>query len=108
MATNVSFDNTSTSEDAVLQGPRSHWAIVAALILVCCTTVLANLTVILCFCLEPRLRESFNYFILNLAVTDCMTGAFGMTHLTVYTYYGYWPLGLPTLLVLVIVCKMVA
>ena len=94
MANNSSFANlTAASEDDILLGPRTHWAIIAFLILICCMTVLSNLTVILCFCLEPRLREPFNYFIFNLAVTDCMTGAFGMSHLTVYTYYGYWPLG---------------
>ncbi|OWA49833.1 putative Melatonin receptor type 1B [Hypsibius exemplaris] len=58
-------------------------------------TITANLLVIASFLSEPRLRNHFNLYLLNLAVTDLLVGLIGMPHFAVYTYYGYWPLSQP-------------
>ncbi|GAU94458.1 hypothetical protein RvY_06229 [Ramazzottius varieornatus] len=41
---------------------------------------------------SPRLRSPFNYYLLDIAVHDFLTGAIDLPYYAVFTYYGYWPL----------------
>lgn len=58
-------------------------------------TSLGNLVVILAFVLEKSLtyNNHFNYYIINLAVTDFLVAASAMSFYTVDVLLGYWPFG---------------
>jgi 7 transmembrane receptor (rhodopsin family) len=90
---NNSTGNTTFDEEEILNTPPTPWIVISVLIAVCLTTVLSNLAVITSLILEPRLREPFNYLLLNLAISDLIVGGFGMSYLTVYSYDQFWPLG---------------
>ena len=80
-------------ELVILASPSTSWALVWLCVMVIIVTTCANLTVIVCFLYNPHLRKPFNYLLVNLAVSDLLCGALAMSHLCVYTYYTYWPLG---------------
>lgn len=56
-------------------------------------TIAGNLLVLLSFALDAKLRQPFNYFIVNLAVTDLLVALFAMSFYTIDTLLGYWPFG---------------
>ncbi|XP_062588738.1 alpha-2A adrenergic receptor-like [Saccostrea cucullata] len=56
-------------------------------------TIVGNFLVMLSFALDSRLRQPFNYFIVNLAVTDFLVALFAMSFYTIDTLLGYWPFG---------------
>ncbi|GAU89593.1 hypothetical protein RvY_02127 [Ramazzottius varieornatus] len=76
--------------DRVHEG-SSLWALTLIGILIF-ITVVANFFVILLFFVSSHLRTPFNYYLLNIAVNDFLTGAIDMPYYAFFTYYGYWPL----------------
>ena len=56
-------------------------------------TTISNFLVLISFYLEPKLRNTFTFFVTNLAVTDFLMGSTSMFFYTVYTVLGYWPFG---------------
>lgn len=56
-------------------------------------TIAGNILVLLSFALDAKLRQPFNYFIVNLAVTDLLVALFAMSFYTIDTLLGYWPFG---------------
>ncbi|XP_029443037.1 histamine H3 receptor-like [Rhinatrema bivittatum] len=61
--------------------------------LVCLTTVLGNMLVILAFLVEKSLRKHSYYFLLNLAVCDLLVGSFSIPWYIPYTLTGSWTTG---------------
>jgi 7 transmembrane receptor (rhodopsin family) len=87
------FGNRSNNgTDLSDSGARSPWWAMLLIGVLIFTTIVANLLVMASFLFEPRLRLPFNYYVLNLAVSDFLVGAVGMPHYAIYTYYNYWPL----------------
>ena len=91
----ASSNNTSLSESYFPTNNSTSTAPVWALTLIgilTFTTVISNLVVIILFIVSSRLRTPFNYYLLNIAINDFLTGAVAMPYYAFFTYYGYWPL----------------
>jgi len=56
-------------------------------------TFLANLTVLVSFLVEKKLRTTFSALIANLAFADMLVAITAMDFYTVNVMYGYWPFG---------------
>ena len=56
-------------------------------------TILGNGMVLLAIKREKRLQTVFNYYIVNLAVTDIAVAITAMSFYTLNTILGYWPFG---------------
>ena len=58
-------------------------------------TIVGNFVVLLAFLTERRLTNNnhFNYYIMNLALTDLLVACLAMTFYTVDVLVGYWPFG---------------
>lgn len=67
--------------------------ITLTLCIIVMVTIVGNCLVLLSFGLDSRLRQPFNYFIVNLAVTDFLVALFAMSFYTIDTLLGYWPFG---------------
>lgn len=57
------------------------------------TTILGNLLVILAIKTDKRMQTPFNYYVINLAITDFLVGLSAMTFYSVDRVLGYWPFG---------------
>ena len=90
--TNVNVSANSSSQEWWTQMVPGAWWVVLVLILLCVFTVVSNFLIILAFISAPRLRHPFNYFLLNMAVSDVLVGAIGISLSIVYEYFKYWPL----------------
>ena len=64
--------------------------LLTALVLV---TLFGNLIVLIAFLVDTKLRQPFNLFIMNLAVTDFLVAITAMPFYTIDTLFGYWPFG---------------
>ena len=64
--------------------------VLTALVLV---TLFGNLIVLVAFLVDTKLRQPFNLFIMNLAVTDFLVAITAMPFYTIDTLLGYWPFG---------------
>ncbi|XP_021923374.1 muscarinic acetylcholine receptor DM1 [Zootermopsis nevadensis] len=56
-------------------------------------TVVGNSMVMISFKIDKQLQTISNYFLFSLAVADFAIGLISMPLFTVYTLFGYWPLG---------------
>ena len=56
-------------------------------------TIFGNLIVLIAFLVDNKLRQPFNLFIMNLAVTDFLVAITAMPFYTIDTLLGYWPFG---------------
>ncbi|PNF18549.1 Muscarinic acetylcholine receptor DM1 [Cryptotermes secundus] len=56
-------------------------------------TVVGNSMVMISFKIDKQLQTISNYFLFSLAVADFAIGLISMPLFTVYTIFGYWPLG---------------
>lgn len=56
-------------------------------------TIFGNLIVLVAFLVDSKLRQPFNLFIMNLAVTDVLVAITAMPYYTIDTLLGYWPFG---------------
>jgi muscarinic acetylcholine receptor M3 len=56
-------------------------------------TVVGNFMVMISFKIDKQLQTISNYFLFSLAVADFAIGLISMPLFTVYTLFGYWPLG---------------
>lgn len=54
-------------------------------------TVIGNCLVVLSVLMEKKLQTPFNYYILNLALTDLNVGLSAMPLFTIMNLYGYFP-----------------
>lgn len=83
-----------------LEGADAHryllWQKVVIIIIASClslATVIGNSMVMISFRIDKQLQTISNYFLFSLAVADLAIGLFSMPLFTVYTVFGYWPLG---------------
>lgn len=56
-------------------------------------TVVGNSLVMISFKIDKQLQTISNYFLFSLAVADFAVGLISMPLYTMFTIYGYWPLG---------------
>ncbi|KAJ8301226.1 hypothetical protein KUTeg_020213 [Tegillarca granosa] len=57
------------------------------------TTIIGNAFVLIAIFREKRLQTSFNYYIVNLAVTDILVAVTAMAFFTIDNILKYWPFG---------------
>ena len=84
-------DNAWTPPDFEVTAKNILMAIVLTVLDV--VTLVGNLVVLVAFFVDSRLRQPFNLFIMNLAVTDFLVAITAMPFYTIDTLLGYWPFG---------------
>ncbi|KAK3582966.1 hypothetical protein CHS0354_027080 [Potamilus streckersoni] len=91
---NISTSSTITfMQFSGFKVTAENMSLAIALILLVIVTILGNLLVLLSFIIEPRLRQPFNMYIFNLAITDFLVAVTAMTFYSIDTILGYWPFG---------------
>ncbi|XP_046563713.1 muscarinic acetylcholine receptor M2-like [Haliotis rubra] len=86
---NVSIDVDLTSEPI----PVIRIVLGVILYILVVITVLGNLLVLLAVYKDKRLQTVFNYYIVNLAITDVLVALTAMSLYTTDNILGHWPLG---------------
>ena len=71
----------------------TKWALTLTLAVTALVTFWGNLLVIIAFCVDKRLHNTFNLFVLNLAVTDTLVGLLPIPFFAVDYFVGWWPFG---------------
>ena len=93
-SSNILKNNSESSSDILLgpivwSGPKI--GVFLAGLSVMSLTIFGNLLVVLSVVLDKKLQTPFNYYVVNLALTDLNVGCSGMTFYTIYNLYGYFP-----------------
>lgn len=57
------------------------------------TTILGNLLVLIAVAKNKHLQTVFNFYVINLAVTDMLVAVTAMISYTTEVILGYWPFG---------------
>ncbi|XP_041349585.1 D(1)-like dopamine receptor [Gigantopelta aegis] len=73
--------------------PWTRIVLGAGLYVIVFITVFGNCLVLVAVSREKRLRTIFNYYIVNLAVTDIAVAVTAMSFYTIENVLGYWPFG---------------
>ncbi|XP_073948089.1 5-hydroxytryptamine receptor 2B [Choristoneura fumiferana] len=97
IVTKVDYDDNGLTENTQSNGwfdfelgGVNVWAIIATLLVVC--TAGGNILVCLAIYLERRLQNVTNYFLMSLAITDCMVAVLVMPLGILSLVNGYFPL----------------
>ncbi|XP_053383429.1 muscarinic acetylcholine receptor M5-like [Mercenaria mercenaria] len=56
-------------------------------------TVVGNVLVLVAVKINKKLQTTFNYYIINLAITDVAVAVTAMSFMATHTVLGYWPFG---------------
>ncbi|KAL0281669.1 UNVERIFIED_CONTAM: hypothetical protein PYX00_002585 [Menopon gallinae] len=84
----------SGEPDAVAEGfPRYEWSFVFVLVFILAGGI-GNILVCLAVCLDTRLQNVTNYFLLSLAIADLLVSLFVMPLGAIPGFLGYWPFGM--------------
>ncbi|XP_045210976.2 muscarinic acetylcholine receptor M3-like [Mercenaria mercenaria] len=85
--TNASF--ISTSSDITWDKALVAFVLYAITI----TTIVGNVLVLVAVKMNKKLQTTFNYYIVNLAITDVAVAITAMSFMATHTFLGYWPFG---------------
>ena len=98
-AGNGSLENVTSADDVGGGGPIPLTRIFVCLVLfvIVIVTILGNIVVIAAFVIEKKLRTTFTFYILNLAITDILVAVTAMSFYTFDILLGWWPFGQVTL-----------
>ncbi|XP_014669958.1 PREDICTED: alpha-2B adrenergic receptor-like [Priapulus caudatus] len=91
-----SNSSSSSSEGFVPPAFVGTWQnilLACVLFVIVTTTIVGNLLVIIAIRTDKHMQTTFNYYVLNLAVTDFLVGLTVMTFYSVDVVFGYWPFG---------------
>ncbi|VVC98631.1 unnamed protein product [Leptidea sinapis] len=97
----VVFNDSANLSDLALAPdlPTSPYSLVQKIAIAMVASVLSVLTVVgnslvmISFKIDKQLQTISNYFLFSLAVADFAVGLISMPLFTMFTIYGYWPLG---------------
>jgi hypothetical protein len=56
-------------------------------------TIIGNVFVLIAVKMNKKLQTTFNYYIVNLAITDVAVAVTAMSFMATHTVLGYWPFG---------------
>ncbi|KAG6440783.1 hypothetical protein O3G_MSEX001533 [Manduca sexta] len=93
------FSDNLTDPALGLDLPTSPYSLVQKIAIAIVASVLSVLTVVgnsmvmISFKIDKQLQTISNYFLFSLAVADFAVGLISMPLYTMFTIYGYWPLG---------------
>ena len=90
---NMGIDANNTWTPPLFDVTPASVLIAIVLTVLVVVTICGNLIVLLAFLVDQKLRQPFNLFILNLAVTDFFVAITAMPFYTIDTLLGYWPFG---------------
>lgn len=96
---NASNDTNLTDLASSSDLPTSPYSVVQKVVIVIIavvlslSTVVGNSMVMISFKIDKQLQTISNYFLFSLAVADFAVGLISMPLYTMFTVYGYWPLG---------------
>ncbi|KAK2188175.1 hypothetical protein NP493_142g03003 [Ridgeia piscesae] len=86
--------NDSRGSDAGgTQIPTVRILVCLGLFIIIIITILGNVVVVAAFVIEKKLRNTFTFYILNLAITDVCVAVTAMTFYTFDILLGWWPFG---------------
>ncbi|XP_049887767.1 D(3) dopamine receptor isoform X2 [Pectinophora gossypiella] len=80
------------SDDFVSDKARYDWSFLFVILFIVAGGV-GNILVCLAVCLDKRLQNVTNYFLLSLAIADLLVSLFVMPMGAIPGFLGYWPLG---------------
>ncbi|XP_060577748.1 muscarinic acetylcholine receptor M2-like, partial [Ruditapes philippinarum] len=92
MSSGLNFTNSSL----ISTGSRITWdkALVALLLYaITLVTIIGNVFVLIAVKMNKKLQTTFNYYIVNLAITDVAVAVTAMSFMATHTVLGYWPFG---------------
>ncbi|XP_050348620.1 muscarinic acetylcholine receptor DM1 [Nymphalis io] len=97
----IASNQTANLSDLVLGPdlPASPFSLAQKIVIAIIASVLSVLTVVgnsmvmISFKIDKQLQTISNYFLFSLAVADFAVGLISMPLFTMFTIYGYWPLG---------------
>ena len=89
---NTTFNGTTALDHA----PELSWAVILTGILlytVVLVTIFGNVLVLVAVYVNKTLQTTFNYYVVNLAITDFAVAVTAMSFHTTDNILGYWPFG---------------
>nr|AGL76443.1 serotonin receptor [Manduca sexta] len=86
---NLNYGNVT---EEVLTGKGYDWSFLFVILFIVAGGV-GNILVCLAVCLDKRLQNVTNYFLLSLAIADLLVSLFVMPMGAIPGFLGYWPLG---------------
>ena len=89
----VDVDVSVTWRPPIFDATAANILVAIVLTVVVIMTSLGNLIVLIAFFVDAKLRQPFNLYIMNLAVTDFLVGITAMSFYSIDTVLGYWPFG---------------
>lgn len=87
---NTAADDNDSDADGI---PAARIIICTFLFAIVLISMLGNIIVLIAFGIEKRLRNTFTYYIFNLALTDVLVALMAMSFYTFDVLLGYWPFG---------------
>ena len=90
---NTTVNNTLTERNTTHLTWRVDISIGILLYIIAIVTMIGNALVLVAVLLNKKLQTNFNYYVVNLAVTDFSVGMTGMMLHTTEMILGYWPFG---------------
>ena len=90
---NTTVNNTLTDLNTPLLTWRVDISVGILLYIIALLTMLGNVLVLVAVFVNKKLHTNFNYYVVNLAVTDFSVGMTGMVFHTTEMILGYWPFG---------------
>jgi uncharacterized membrane protein len=86
--------NTTTETDREHVNLSWNKVIVGILLyVIVLATIFGNTLVLIAVKIDRKLQTSFNYFIVNLAITDVAVAVTAMSFQATHMVFGYWPFG---------------
>lgn len=86
--------NNTSSEGPPHTGITWDKVIVAfVLYTITLVTIIGNVMVLIAVKIEKKLQTIFNYYVVNLAITDVAVAVTAMSFMATHTVLGYWPFG---------------
>ena len=86
-------NDTTASDVGTASIPPVRILVCLGLFVIVLVTIVGNIIVIVAFIIEKKLRTTFTFYILNLAITDVSVAVTAMSFYTFDILLGWWPFG---------------
>ena len=90
------MENVTEFSSFEISSPQITWAnILTGIVLytIVVVTICGNLLVLVAVAMNKNLQTTFNYYVVNLAITDLAVAVTAMSFHTTDNMLGYWPFG---------------